>query len=63
MWDIFIRYNSSQLQLEGKTEGRRSCGRPRNTWTTDMTTTNGTKYVIPAHQTEQRKVEKDGMDS
>ena len=27
-----IRHNSSQLQLiEGKIEGRRSCGRPRNT--------------------------------
>ena len=35
-----IRHNSSQLQLiEGKIEGRRSRGRPRNTWTTDITTT------------------------
>ena len=35
-----IRHNSTQLQLiEGKIEGRRSCGRPRNTWITDITTT------------------------
>ena len=40
-----IRHNSSQLQLiEGKIEGRRSRGRPRNTWTTDITTINGTMY-------------------
>ena len=33
-----IRHNSSQLQLiEGHIEGRLSCGRPRNTWTTDIT--------------------------
>ena len=31
----------SQLQL---IEGRISRGRPRNTWTTDITTTNGTRY-------------------
>ena len=38
-------FNSSQLQLiEGKIEGRKSRGRPRNTWTTDITTTNGMKY-------------------
>ena len=40
-----IRHNSSQLQLiEGKIEGIRSCGRSRNTRTTDITTTNGMKY-------------------
>ena len=40
-----IRHNSSHIQLiEGKIEGRISRGRPRNTWTTDITTTNGTKY-------------------
>ena len=43
-----IRHNTSQIQLiEGKTEGRRSRGRPRNTWTTDITTTNGMKYYQP----------------
>ena len=32
-------HNSSQLQLiEGNIEGRRSSGRPRNIWTTDITT-------------------------
>ena len=40
-----IRHNSTQLQLiEGKIEGRRSRGRPRNTWTTDITSTKGLKY-------------------
>ena len=39
-----IRHNSTQLQLiEGKIEGRRSRGRPRNTWTTDITSTKGLK--------------------
>ena len=34
-----MRHNTSQIQLiEGKIEGRRSRGRPRNTWTTDITT-------------------------
>ena len=36
-----IRHNTSQIQL---IEGRRSRGQPRNTWTTDITTTNGMKY-------------------
>ena len=41
----FIRHNSPQLQLiEGKIEGRRSRGRLRNTWTIDITATNGMKY-------------------
>ena len=40
-----IRHNTSQIQIiEGKIEGRRYRGRPRNTWTTDITTTNGMKY-------------------
>ena len=38
-----IRHNSTQLgplqRIEGKIEGRRSRGRPRNTWTTDITST------------------------
>ena len=38
-----IRHNASQLQLiEGKIKGRLSRDRPRNTWTTDITITNGT---------------------
>ncbi len=39
-----IRYNSSLQLIEGNIEARRSRGRPRNTWTTDITTTNGMKY-------------------
>ena len=40
-----IRHNATQLQLiEGKIEGRRPRGRPRNTWTTDITSTKGMKY-------------------
>ena len=40
-----IRHYTSQIRLiEGKIEGRISRGRPRNTWTTDITTTNGMKY-------------------
>ena len=51
-----IRHNSSQLQLiEGKIEGRRSRGRPRNTWTTDITTTNGMKYYQLKRAAEDRK--------
>ena len=38
-----IRHKTTQL-LEGKIDGRRSRGRPRNTWTTDITTTKGMKY-------------------
>ena len=40
-----IIHNTSTIQLiEGKIEGRRSRDRPRNTWTTDITNTNGMKY-------------------
>ena len=40
-----IRHNSTQpLLTEGKIEGRRSRGRPRNTWKTDITTTKGLTY-------------------
>ena len=48
--------NTSQIQLiEGKIEGRRSRGRPRNTWTTDITTTNGMKYYQLKRAAEDRK--------
>ena len=48
--------NSSQLQLiEGNIEGRRSRGRPRNTWTTDITTTKGMKYYQLKRAAEDRK--------
>ena len=51
-----IRHNSTQLQLiEGKIEGRRSRGRPRNTWTTDITTTKGLKYYQLKRAAEDRK--------
>ena len=51
-----IRHNTSQIQLiEGKIEGRRSRGRPRNTWTTDITTTNGMKYYQLKREAEDRK--------
>ena len=51
-----IRHNSSQLQLiEGKMEGRRSRGRPRNTWTTDITTTKRLKYYQLKRAAEDRK--------
>ena len=40
-----IRHNTSQLQLiEGKMEDRRSRGRPRTTWITDLTNNTGAKY-------------------
>ena len=40
-----IRHNTSQIQLiEGKIEGRRLRGRPRNTWITDLTYSTGVKY-------------------
>ena len=52
-----IRHNTSQIQLiEGKIEGRRSRGRPRNTWTTDITTTNGMKYYQLKRAAEDRKI-------
>ena len=41
--------------MEGKIEGRRSRGRPRNTWTTDITNTNGTKYYQPKRAAEDKK--------
>ena len=50
------RHNTSQLQLiEGKIRGRRSRGRPRNTWTTDITTTKGMKYYQLKRAAEDRK--------
>ena len=46
-----IRHNTSQIQLiKGKIEGRRSRGRPRHTWTTDITNTNGMKYYQLSHK-------------
>ena len=51
-----IRHNTSQIQLiEGKIGGRRSRGRPRNTWTTDITNTNGMKYYQLKRAAEDRK--------
>ena len=51
-----IRHNSSQLQLiEGNIEGRRSRGRPRNTRTTDITTTKGMKYYQLKRAAENRR--------
>ena len=50
-----IRHNTSQMQLiEGKIEGRISCGRPKNTWTTDITTTNGMEYYQLKRAAEDR---------
>ena len=50
------RHNTSQIQLiEGKIEGRRSRGRPRNTWTTDITITNGMKYYQLKSAAEDRR--------
>ena len=52
-----IRHNISQIQLiAGKIEGRRSRGRPKNTRTTDITTTNGMKYYYQLNRAaEDRK--------
>ena len=51
-----IRHKTTQLQLiEGQIEGRRSRGRPRNTWTTDITTTKGMKYYQLKRAAEDRK--------
>ena len=51
-----IRHNSSQLQLiEGKIEGRISRGRPRNTWTSDSTTTKEMKYYQLKRASEDRR--------
>ena len=52
-----IRHNTSQIQLiEGKIEGRRSRGRPRNTWINDITTTNGMNYYQLKRAVEDRKI-------
>ena len=51
-----IRHKTTQLQLiEGHIEGRRSRGRSRNTWTTDITTTKGMKYYQLKRAAEERK--------
>ena len=51
-----IRHNISQLQLiEGKIEGRRSRGRPRTTWITDLTNSTGAKYYQQKKAAEDRK--------
>ena len=51
-----IRHNSSQLLLiEGNIEGRRSRGRPRNTWSADITTTKGIKYYQLKRAAEDRR--------
>ena len=51
-----IRHSSSQLLLiEGNIEGGLYCGRPRNTWTTDITTTNVMKYYQLMRAAEDRK--------
>ena len=51
-----IRHNTSQQQLtEGMIEGRISHGRPRNTWTTDITTTKGMKYYQLKRAAEDRR--------
>ena len=61
-WNFFnfakpLRHNTSQIQLiEGKMECRRFRGRPRNTRTTDITTTNGMKYYQLKRATEDRKI-------
>ena len=50
-----MRHNTSQIQLiKGKIEGRRSRGRPRNTWTTDITTTKGMRYYQLKRAAEDR---------
>ena len=51
-----IRHNTSQIQLiEGKIECRRSRGRPRNTWTTDITNTKGMNYYQLKRAVEDRR--------
>ena len=52
-----MRHNTSQIQLiEGTIEGRRSRGRPKNTWTTDITNTNGMKYYQLKRAAEDRRI-------
>ena len=52
-----IRHNTSQLQLiQGKIEGRRSCGRPRTTWITDLTNNTGAKYYQLKRAAEDRNM-------
>ena len=51
-----IRHNTSQIQpIEGKIEGRKSRGRPRNTRTTDIRNTNGMKYYQLKRAAEDRR--------
>ena len=51
-----MRHNSTQLQLiEGQIEDRISRGRPRNTWTTDITSTKGLNYYQLKRAAEDRK--------
>ena len=53
---INYKCRTSQLQLiEGKIEGRRSPGRPRNAWTTDITNSTGAKYYQLKRAAEDRK--------
>ena len=51
---FIIRHNTSQL-LEGNIEGRRSRGRPRTTWITDLTNSTGAKYYQQKIAAEDRK--------
>ena len=51
-----IRHNSTQLQLiEGMIEARISRDRPRNIWTTDITSTKGMKYYQLRRAAEDRE--------
>ena len=52
---LIIHYTSQIHLMEGKIEGRRFRGRPRNTWTTDITTTNRMKYYQRKRAAEDRK--------
>ena len=50
-----IRHNTSQIQLiEGKVEGRRSRGRPRNTWTTDIGNNYQRNEILPTKESCRR---------
>ncbi len=50
-----IRHNTSQIQLiEGKVEGRRSRGRPRNTWTTDISNNYQRNEILPTKESSGR---------
>ena len=51
-----LRHNTPQLQLvEGKIEGRRSPGRPRTTWITELANNTGAKYYQLKRAAEDRK--------